>query len=46
MVSPATVADVTDPDAGAVKPPGEAVTVYPVIADPPLDDGTVHETVA
>src|SRR5690606_5175787 len=27
-------------------PPGEAVTVYPVIGEPPLSAGTVHETVA
>jgi hypothetical protein len=46
LARPATVAEVTDPDTLAVKPPGDAVTLYPVIAEPPLDDGAVHETVA
>jgi len=30
----------------AVKPPGEEVTVYPVIADPPVFVGAVKLTVA
>ena len=25
-------------------PPGEGVTVYPVMADPPLEEGADHET--
>jgi hypothetical protein len=29
-----------------VAPPGAAVTVYPVIAEPPLLTGAVHETTA
>ena len=29
-----------------VAPPGFAVTVYPVIATPPLDEGAVNATVA
>jgi len=33
------------PEAVHVNPPGLEVTVYPVIADPPLDAGIVHETV-
>ncbi len=28
-----------------VAPPGEAVTVYPVIAEPPVETGAVHATV-
>ena len=27
-------------------PPGEATTVYPVTTDPPVDEGTNHETTA
>ncbi len=30
----------------AVAPPGLAVTVYPVMAEPPLEAGTVNATVA
>ena len=30
----------------AVSPPGEAVTMYPVIAEPPVFAGAVKETVA
>jgi hypothetical protein len=41
-VTVAVVAHVVD----AVKPPGEDVTVYPVIAVPPLLAGAVHDTVA
>ena len=39
-----TVADVADEEADVVAPPGLAVMVYPVIAEPPLDAGAVHET--
>jgi len=28
-----------------LRPPGDEVTVYPVIADPPVSAGAVHETV-
>lgn len=45
MVNPVTV-QVSGPVVQAhVAPPGEAVTVYPVIVDPPLEEGAVHETV-
>jgi len=44
FVKPVTVADT--PVVVAVKLPGEDVTVYCVIADPPLNVGAVHETVA
>src|SRR5450631_2248474 len=30
----------------AVRPPGDAVTVYPVIGDPPLLTGAVHDAIA
>jgi hypothetical protein len=46
LVSPVTVAEVSAPVAVAVRPPGEAVTVYPVIAEPPLVTGAVHDTSA
>jgi len=46
LVSPVTVADVVDPDTVAVRPPGDDVTVYPVIGDPPVAEGAVHDTVA
>jgi hypothetical protein len=29
-----------------VKPPGDEVTVYPVMGDPPFDAGALHDTVA
>jgi len=45
-VRPVTVADVSDPDTVELAPPGFAVTVYELMALPPLDDGGVHETVA
>jgi len=45
-VSPVTVAVVTDPDTVDAAPPGEAVTMYELIALPPLDDGGVHDTAA
>ena len=28
-----------------VFPPGDAVTVYPVMGEPPVDAGTAHDTV-
>jgi hypothetical protein len=45
LVRPVTVADVA-PAVVTVAPPGEAVTVYPVIAEPPLLAGAVHDTPA
>ena len=45
FVNPDTTAEVA-PDVDAVAPPGVAVTVYPVIAEPPLDAGADHDTVA
>ncbi len=42
LVRPVKVREV--PVDVAVAPPGAAVTVYPVIALPPLDVGAVHET--
>ena len=44
LVKPVTVADV--PVVVAVTLPGADVTVYWVVAAPPLDAGAVHETVA
>ena len=44
MVNPATVIGEEEPF--AVRPPGEEVTVYPVIADPPVFVGAVKLTVA
>jgi hypothetical protein len=44
LVSPVTVIGEDVPV--AVKPPGEEVTVYPVIAEPPLSLGAVKLTVA
>ena len=46
MVRPVTVAVVAAPTEVAVKEPGEDVTVYPVIAEPPLSVGAVHVIVA
>ena len=43
MVRPETVA-VNAPVVVAVAPPGVAVTVYPVIGEPPLLAGAVHDT--
>ena len=43
---PVTVAVVAAPVETAVKPPGEEVTVYPVIAAPPLSVGAVQVIVA
>jgi hypothetical protein len=45
LVNPVTVADVA-PVVVAVRPPGEAVTVYPVTADPPSLAGAVQDTPA
>ena len=44
LVRPVTVMGEVAPV--AVAPPGLAVTVYPVIADPPADAGAVNVTVA
>src|SRR5260370_40582659 len=41
-----TVALVAVPVAVAVNPPGDEVTLYPVIGDPPLEAGAVQVTVA
>lgn len=46
MASPVTVHVVAAPLAGQVAPPGVAVTMYPLIADPPSSTGAVQETVA
>ena len=45
LVRPVTVTEVA-PDVVAVAPPGAAVTVYPVIGEPPLLTGAVHDTTA
>jgi len=44
LVSPVTV--IGDDAPVAVRPPGEEVTVYPVITDPPVFTGAVKLTVA
>ena len=44
FVRPVTVIGDDAPD--AVNPPGEDVTVYDVIAEPPFDTGAVNETTA
>jgi len=44
LVNPVTVA-VSAPVVVAVFDPGLDVTVYPLIAEPPLDDGATHDTV-
>ena len=46
MVRPVMVAVRFPLDHVAVAPPGLAVTVYPVITDPPSEDGAVQVTVA
>ena len=46
LVKPVTVIGDDVPVTAAVPPPGEAVTVYPVIADPPVFVGAVKLTVA
>ena len=45
FVSPETVAGPA-PTTLAVAPPGDAVTVYPVITDPPLLTGAIQDTTA
>ena len=44
MVRPVTVHDVVAPLAPHVAPPGDAVTVYELIAAPPFETGAVHDT--
>ena len=46
MVRPVTVAARAPLDQLLVAPPGLAVTVYPVITDPPSDGGAFQVTVA
>ena len=46
FVSPATVAKVANQETTADFPPGDAVTVYPVTADPPSPAGAVQDTTA
>jgi len=41
-----TFAEVAVAVALAVAPPGDAVTVYPAMAEPPSEVGAVHDTVA
>jgi hypothetical protein len=41
---PVTV-QVVVPEVVQVKPPGDEVTVYPVMGAPPLEPGAVHDTV-
>jgi hypothetical protein len=46
LISPDTV-QLVDPNGTLhVAPPGDAVTVYPVITEPPLSVGGVNETLA
>jgi hypothetical protein len=45
FVKPVTKA-VLAPDVVAVRPPGDAVAVYAVIAEPPSLTGAVHDTTA
>ena len=44
MVRPVTVHDVVAPLAPHVAPPGDAVTVYELIAAPPFETVAVHDT--
>jgi hypothetical protein len=46
LVRPVTTAVVAAPTESAVNPPGDDVTVYPVIAAPPLSVGAVQDTSA
>ena len=46
MLRPVTVTVRVPLDQLAVAPPGLAVTVYPVIGDPPSEDGGAQVTVA
>ena len=45
LVSPVSVHEVA-PVVVQVKEPGDEVTVYPVIAEPPVDVGALHESIA
>ena len=45
FVKPDTAQD-NAPEVEHVFPPGDDVTVYPVIGEPPFDTGTDHDTVA
>jgi hypothetical protein len=42
LVRPLTVAEVAEPPAEAMTPPGDDVTVKPVMAEPPLFEGAVQ----
>jgi hypothetical protein len=44
LVKPVTTKGELDPE--AVKPPGEDVTVYPVMELPPVEFGAVNATLA
>ena len=44
FVRPVTVHDVVAPLATHVAPPGDAVTVYELIAAPPFETGAVQDT--
>src|SRR5665213_2435233 len=46
LVRPVTITEVAEAPAATVAPPGETVTVYPVIGEPPFDTGGLHWTVA
>jgi hypothetical protein len=45
-VSPDTTTEVAEPDADALNPPGDEVTVYEAIGLPPFETGAVQVTVA
>jgi hypothetical protein len=44
LINPGTFTDVTPPPTDTDTPPGEPVTVYPVIGEPPVSVGAVHDT--
>lgn len=46
MVRPVTLTVVAGAAPVVVVPPGEAVTVYGLIGEPPTSDGAVHDTCA
>jgi hypothetical protein len=46
LTKPDTFADVTPPPTDTDAPPGEPVTVYPVIGEPPVSTGGVQDTCA
>jgi hypothetical protein len=46
FVKPVTVAEVTVPVAMPVRPPGEEVTVYELMVEPPLEPGAFQLTAA